>query len=153
LVGRPVIFIDGTPAPSVTSFVACKPFSRSIDAMKAQDMTLAGGASFNGWIFLVAAVVDRAMKGSMAVDRMNKSFGREVWEKDMSWGILKGENPSFSSEFYHSTIWMLISQRVECNGKRLSKYGPRGRPSGQEVWPASHTLPAKILGFFPKIHL
>jgi hypothetical protein len=47
-------------------------------------MTLAGGASFNGWIFLVAAVVDRAMKGSMAVDRMNKSFGREVWEKDMS---------------------------------------------------------------------
>jgi hypothetical protein len=68
----------------VTSFVACKPFSRSIDATKAQDMTLAGGASFNGWIFLVAAVVDRAMKGSMAVDRMNKSFGREVWEKDMS---------------------------------------------------------------------
>jgi hypothetical protein len=25
-----------------------------------------------------------------------------------------------------------------------------GRPGGQEVWPTSHNLPPKILGFFPK---
>jgi hypothetical protein len=28
-----------------------------------------------------------------------------------------------------------------------------GKPSGQEVWPDSHNLPLKILGFFPKIPL
>jgi hypothetical protein len=38
----------------------------------------------------------------------------------------------------------LISQQVECNGKRPSQKGPRGKPSGQEVWPASHTLPPKF---------
>jgi hypothetical protein len=37
----------------------------------------------------------------------------------------------------------LIYQLVECNGKRPSQKGPRGRPS-------DHTLPPKILGFFPK---
>jgi hypothetical protein len=47
-------------------------------------MTLAGDASFNGEIFLAVAVVDRALKGSMAGERMNKSFGREVREKEMS---------------------------------------------------------------------
>jgi hypothetical protein len=47
-------------------------------------MTLEGGASFNGGIFLVVAVVDRALKGSMVGKRMNKSFGREVREKEMS---------------------------------------------------------------------
>jgi hypothetical protein len=47
-------------------------------------MTLAGVASFNGGIFLVAAVVDRALKGSMAGERMNKSFGREVRENEIS---------------------------------------------------------------------
>jgi hypothetical protein len=31
--------------------------------------------------------VDRALKGSMAAERINKSFGREVREKEMSWGI------------------------------------------------------------------
>jgi hypothetical protein len=41
------------------------------------DMTLAGDASFNGGIFLMAAAVDRALKGSMAWERMNKSFGGE----------------------------------------------------------------------------
>jgi hypothetical protein len=51
---------------------------------KAHDMTLAGDASFNGGIYLVAAVVDGALKGSMAEERMNKSFGREVREKEMS---------------------------------------------------------------------
>jgi hypothetical protein len=47
-------------------------------------MTLAGGASFNGGIFLVVAAVDRSLKGSMAGERINKSFGREVREKEMS---------------------------------------------------------------------
>jgi hypothetical protein len=45
---------------------------------------------------------------------------------------------------------MLISQRVECNRKRLSQKGLRGRLSGQKVWPVGHTLPPKILGFLPK---
>jgi hypothetical protein len=47
-------------------------------------MTLASDSSFNGGIFLVVAVVDRALKGSMAGERLNKSFGREVREKEMS---------------------------------------------------------------------
>jgi hypothetical protein len=47
-------------------------------------MTLAGGASFNCGTFLVAAVVDIVLKGSMAGERMNESFGREVREKEMS---------------------------------------------------------------------
>jgi hypothetical protein len=72
------------PAPRVTSFAASNSFSRSIDVIKAHDMTLVGGASFNGGIFLVVAVVDRALKGSMVGERMNKSFGREVREKEMS---------------------------------------------------------------------
>jgi hypothetical protein len=57
---------------------------RFVDATKAHNMTLAGDASFNGGIFLAAAAVDRALKGSMAGERMNKSFGREVREKGMS---------------------------------------------------------------------
>jgi hypothetical protein len=32
----------------------------------------------------MVAVVDRALKGSMVGERMNKSFGREVMEKEMS---------------------------------------------------------------------
>jgi hypothetical protein len=71
----------------MTSSVASKSFSMSDDATKAHDMTLAGDASFNGGIFLAAAAVDRALKGSMAGERMNKSFRREVREKAMSWGI------------------------------------------------------------------
>jgi hypothetical protein len=50
-------------------------------------MTLAGDGSVNGGIFLAVAVVDRALKGSMVGERMNKSFGREVRENEMSWGI------------------------------------------------------------------
>ncbi len=84
MVSRPAIFVDGAPAPSVTSFAASKSFSTSIDVINTHDMTLAGDASFNSGIFLVAAVVDRALKGSMAGERMNKSFGREVREKGMS---------------------------------------------------------------------
>jgi hypothetical protein len=78
LAGRLAIFADGTPTPLVASFAASKSFSRSVDAIKAHDMTLVGGASFNGGIFLAAAAVDKALKGSMAGERMNKSFGREV---------------------------------------------------------------------------
>jgi hypothetical protein len=110
LVSQPAIFADGAPAPPMTSFTASRVFSRSINATKAYDMTLVGSASFNGGIFLAVATVDRALKGSMVGERMNKSFGREVRENEMSWGILKGENPSFFSEFYRSTIKTLISQ-------------------------------------------
>jgi hypothetical protein len=52
--------------------------------MKQYNMTLAGDASFNGGIFLAAIAVDRALKGSVVEERMNKSFGREVREKEMS---------------------------------------------------------------------
>jgi hypothetical protein len=41
-------------------------------------MTLVGGASLNGGIILAVAAVDKALKGSMVGERMNKSFGREV---------------------------------------------------------------------------
>jgi hypothetical protein len=72
------------PAPSVTSFTASRVFSTSVDAIKEHDMTLVGGASFNGGIFLAAVAGDRAFEGSMIGERMNKSFGREVREKEMS---------------------------------------------------------------------
>jgi hypothetical protein len=68
----------------VTYFAASRVFSRSVDATKAHNMNLAGGASFNGGIFLAVATVDRALKGSMVGERMNMSFGREVGEKEMS---------------------------------------------------------------------
>jgi hypothetical protein len=84
MVGGPAIFADGVPAPPVTSFAASKSLSRSVDVTKAHDMTLVGGASFNGGILLAVAVVDRALKRSIAGERMNKSFGREVREKEMS---------------------------------------------------------------------
>jgi hypothetical protein len=82
--GRPGIFADGASAPPVTSFAASKSFCRSVDAINAHDMTLVGDVSFNGGIFLAVAVVDRTLKGSMAGKRMNKSFAREVREKEMS---------------------------------------------------------------------
>jgi hypothetical protein len=47
-------------------------------------MTLVGDASIDGRIFLAAIVVDRALKRSMAGGRINRSFGREVKEKEMS---------------------------------------------------------------------
>jgi hypothetical protein len=84
LADRPAIFADGAPTPLRTSFTTSKSFSRSVNATKAHNMTLVGDASFNGGIFLVAAAVDRALKGSMAGERMNKSFGREVREKKIS---------------------------------------------------------------------
>jgi hypothetical protein len=84
LADRPAIFTDSTSAPPVTSFVASKSFSRSVDTTKAHDMTLVGGASFNGGTFLAVAAVDRALKGSMVGERMNKSCGREVREQEMT---------------------------------------------------------------------
>jgi hypothetical protein len=76
MAGRPAIFADGAPAPLVTSFIASKALSRSIDATKEHNMTLPGGASLNGGIFLAVVAVDKAVKGSMAGERMNKSFRR-----------------------------------------------------------------------------
>jgi hypothetical protein len=76
LASQPAILADGTLAPPMTSFIASKVFSRFIDATKAHNMTLAGGASFNYGVFLTAVVVDRALKGSMVGERINKSFGR-----------------------------------------------------------------------------
>jgi hypothetical protein len=67
----------------VTSLAASKSFCGFVDAINAHDMTLVGNASLNGGIFLAATVVDRALKGSTAGERMNKSFGREVREKEM----------------------------------------------------------------------
>jgi hypothetical protein len=76
-VGRPADHLHRWHAgSSVPSFVASKSFSRSVDVTKAHVMTLVGGASFNDGIFLVAVVVDRALKGSMVGERMNKCFGR-----------------------------------------------------------------------------
>jgi hypothetical protein len=69
LAGQPAILAAGMLTPSAT---------------KAHDMTLAGSASFNGEIFLAMAEVERALKGSMARERINKSFGREVREKETS---------------------------------------------------------------------
>jgi hypothetical protein len=74
LADRPAIFTDGVSAPPVTSFVASKPLSRSADATKAHDMTLAGGASLNGGIFLTAVAVDIVLKGSMAREEMSKAL-------------------------------------------------------------------------------
>jgi hypothetical protein len=84
LAGRPAIFTDGAPTPPATSFAVAKSLSRSVNTTKAHDMTLVGGASFNGGIFLTAAAVDTALKGSMVGERMNKCFGRDVREKEMS---------------------------------------------------------------------
>jgi hypothetical protein len=77
LAGRSAIFANGMPAPPVTSIIASKALSRSFDAAKAHDMTLAGRASLNRGIFLAAAAVDKALKRSTAGERM-KGFGREV---------------------------------------------------------------------------
>jgi hypothetical protein len=84
MAGRSAIFADGALAPPVTSFAASKSFCRSVDVINAHDMTLVGDVSFNSGIFLATVVVDKALKGSMVGERINKSFGREVREKEMS---------------------------------------------------------------------
>jgi hypothetical protein len=63
MASQPAIFADGALAPPVTSFTTSKALSRFVDATKAHDMTLAGGASLNSGIFLVAAAVGKALKG------------------------------------------------------------------------------------------
>jgi hypothetical protein len=50
---------------------------------------LAGGASLNGGIFLAVAEVDKAFKGSMAGERLNKSFGRKVRGRGWVEGFIK----------------------------------------------------------------
>jgi hypothetical protein len=56
LAARPTIFANGTLAPPVTSFATSKSFCRSVDVINTHDMTLAGDASFNDGIVLVATV-------------------------------------------------------------------------------------------------
>jgi hypothetical protein len=58
----------------MTSFTASRVFSWSIDATKAHDMTLAGGASFNGGIFLAAVAVDSAWKGPLAGRELTRAL-------------------------------------------------------------------------------
>jgi hypothetical protein len=76
LAGWPAIFANGMSVPPVTTFATSKSFCRSVNAINAHDMTLVSDASFNGGIFHAAVALDRALKGSMAGEKMNKSFGR-----------------------------------------------------------------------------
>jgi hypothetical protein len=69
LASQPTIFADGALAPPVTSFAASKSLCRPVDAINAHDMTLAGDASFNGGIFLAAAAMNKALKGSSPAHR------------------------------------------------------------------------------------
>jgi hypothetical protein len=74
LTGCLPIIISGAAALPMTSFVASKAFSKLVDVTSAHDVTLAGGASLNVGIILVAAAVDRALKGSMAREEMKKAL-------------------------------------------------------------------------------
>jgi hypothetical protein len=58
----------------MTSFTLSKAFYKSVEVTSAHDVTLAGGASLNGGIILAAVVVDRALKGSMAREKMKKAL-------------------------------------------------------------------------------
>jgi hypothetical protein len=62
--------VDGALAPPMTSFIASKAFSRSVDATSAYDDH--GGRCLSQWRdHPHVAAVDRALKGSMAGERMN----------------------------------------------------------------------------------
>jgi hypothetical protein len=74
LAGRPPIVVDGAPAPPMTSFVASKALSKSIDVTSAHDVTLVGDVSLKGRIILTAAVVDKVLKGSIAKEEMSKAL-------------------------------------------------------------------------------
>jgi hypothetical protein len=74
LAGHPPIIADGTLAPSMTSFLTSKAFSKSVDVTSAHDVTLAGGASLNGGIIIMEAAVDMALNGSMAREEMKKAL-------------------------------------------------------------------------------
>jgi hypothetical protein len=49
---------------------------------------------------------------------------------------------------FHNMNIDLLTGRMQ--REKTSQKEPRGRPGSQEVWPAGHTLPPKILRFFPK---
>jgi hypothetical protein len=72
--GWPAIIGSGMPAPLVTYFTACKAFSKSVDATRTHDTTLAGDASLKGRIILAAAVVDKSLKGSIAREEMSTAL-------------------------------------------------------------------------------
>jgi hypothetical protein len=78
----------------MTSFAASKAFSKSVDVTSAHDGTLAGGASLNGGIILMAAVVDRTLKGSKAGEEMKKLWKRSEGEGD-ELRDFKGREPLF----------------------------------------------------------
>jgi hypothetical protein len=58
----------------MTSFIAFKSFSKSVDVTSTHDATMVGGASLNRGIILMAAAVDKALKGSMAREDMKKAW-------------------------------------------------------------------------------
>jgi hypothetical protein len=58
----------------MTSFVASKALSKSIDVTSAHDVTLVGDVSLKGRIILTAAVVDKVWKGSIAKEEMSKAL-------------------------------------------------------------------------------
>jgi hypothetical protein len=114
------------------------------------DMTLAGGASFNGGIFLAATAVDRALNGSMAGEKMNKSFGREVREKEISWGIQRERTPLFLRILpFHNTNIELSTGRMQHEKTELKRApGQAGRP--RSVASRPH-FASKNSGIFSKI--
>jgi hypothetical protein len=66
------------PAPLVSSFTASRASSKSVDVTSTHDATLAGDASLKGGIILVAATVDKVLKGSMAREERSKAL-EEKW--------------------------------------------------------------------------
>jgi hypothetical protein len=116
------------------------------------DMTLAGGASFNGGIFLAATAVDRALNGSMAGEKMNKSFGREVREKEISWGIQRERTPLFLRILpFHNTNIELSTGRMQQEKTELKRAQGQAERLGW-VAGSAHFVP-KNSGIFPKIPL
>jgi hypothetical protein len=63
---------------------------------------------------------------------------------------LKGEKPSFPQNFTVPQHKRLALNGRNATGKTPSRKGFRGKPGGQQLWLAGHTLPPKILAFFPK---
>jgi hypothetical protein len=74
IAGLPAIIADGVSAPPVTSFAVPKAFSKLVDATSAHDVTFTGYASLRGKIILMAAVVDKVLKGYMEREEMSKAL-------------------------------------------------------------------------------